>query len=73
MMHSIGVNSFPFNLFNTVITIGSRIHKGSYIPSFPFCGFDYTMHRVKWNVRPFALLLIIADCIFNIHLIVIFC
>ena len=73
MMHSIGLYSFSFDLFNTVTTMDCRIHKGGNIPLFPFSGFDFTMHRVRLNVRPFALLFIIADCIFRIHLVVTFC
>ena len=73
MMQSIGLYSFSFDLFNTATTIDSRIHKGWNIPPFPFCGIDFTMHRVRLNVRPFALLFITADCIFRIHLIVTFC
>ena len=73
MMHPIGLYSFSFDLFDTVITIDCRIHKGWNIPPFPFCGFDFTMHRVRVNVRPFVLLFIIADCKFSSHLIVTFC
>ena len=65
MIHSIELYSFPFDLFYTIITMDCRIHEGWNIPPFPFCGFDFTMHRVRWNVRPFDLLFIIADCIFR--------